>query len=188
MARKRIRDLDAQASIVDTLKLAVDDTGMSAAKRVSISQLDARYSPGLCYLEWYQNPGESTSIAVANTFQKINVTSAQTGLSAGSCLSVNSQGRITNTGDSATFSVSAAISVGGTNNDDVHFVFAVNGVVQSKSEQSMVLPSGARDLHIGLQALLTLNTGQYIDIYVKNVNDTHSVNLGSINVVAQKIG
>lgn len=187
MARKRIRDLDAQASIVDTLKLAVDDTGMASAKRVSISQLDARYAGSPCYIEWFQNPGEATSISSLNVFQKVNVTTAQTGLSGGSCLTVNAQGRVTNTGASGSFLVSACLSAGGTNNDDVHFIFAINGVVQAKSEQSMVLPSGARETHISLQALLTLNTNQYVEVYIKNVNDTHSVTLSSINVIVQKI-
>ena len=53
MARKRIRELDAQASITSTLKLAVDDTSLTSAKRIDISQLDARYGTFFqpCYLD-----------------------------------------------------------------------------------------------------------------------------------------
>lgn len=187
MARKRIKDLDAQASVLDTLKLPVDDTGLAEAKRISISQLDARYGVG-CIAEWSQVTGNEQTTFANNNFKKLSVSNAVAGLNFGGCLTTNATGQITNTGSSASFLVIAAVSVSGTNNDDIHLAFAVNGVVVAKSEQSMVLPSGTRDVGTSIQALVTLTTGQYVEVFVKNVSATASVNLGSINVVAQKIG
>ncbi|NBU72917.1 MAG: hypothetical protein EBS53_16000 [Bacteroidetes bacterium] len=191
MARKRIRDLDAQASITSTLKLAVDDTSLPEAKRISISQLDARYGAvgAPCYLEWFQVTGSHVSpIATQNVFELLNVTAATVGVSSSSCLTATAQGRVTNTGASAVFRVQANISVSGTNNEDIHIAVGLNGSVLAKSAQSAIMASGNKDTGIVSQCLVTLNTNEYVEIFVMNATSANSVTLGEANVIVEKIG
>lgn len=190
MARKRIRDLDAQVSVTSTLKLAVDDTSLSEAKRISIAQLDARYGTLFqpCYLEWYQVTGaEVTPIATQNVFEKLVCNAAVAGIDSGTGLSVNPQGTATYTGTTADFRVEANVSLAGTNNDDIHIAIAVNGNVQTKSQQSTVMRSGGKDSNVYSQCLLSLSSGDDVNVYVKNTTSADSVTLGEINVIIEKI-
>ena len=190
MARKRIRELDAQASITSTLKLAVDDTSLTSAKRIDISQLDARYGAvgAPCYLEWFQVTGEATSISQQGVFQKFTLSSATAGVTSGNGLVVNSQGRVTYTGATAVFRVQAFLSLAGQNNDDVHIAIALNNSVLTKTEQSTVLESGNKDIGIGTQCLVSVASAGFLDILVKNVSASSSVTLSKINVIVEKIG
>ena len=190
MARKRIRELDAQASITSTLKLAVDDTSLTSAKRIDISQLDARYGTFFqpCYLEWYQVTGSPVSpIASQGVFEALNVTAATVGVNSSKGLSVNAQGVVTYTGSAADFRVEVNSSLAGSNNDEVHIAIALNGNVQTKSEQSNVMRSGGKDSNIYSQCLLNLSSGNTLTVYVKNSTSNDSVTLGKINVIIEKI-
>lgn len=190
MARKRIRDLDAQASITSTLKLAVDDTSLPEAKRVSISQLDDRYGAigAPCFIEWFQITGEATNISQQNVFQKFTISSAAAGVTSANGLAVNSQGRVTYTGATATFRVQVFASISGQNNDDIHIAIALNNSVLAKTEQSLILGSGAKDGGIGTQCLVSVASSGFLDIFVKNATATSAVTLEKIIVIVEKIG
>ena len=189
MARKRIRDLDAQASISDTLKLAVDDTSLSEAKRISISQLDARYSSAFapCFIEWFQSSSEVTNISQQNVFQKFTINSAAAGLTSANGLAVNSQGRVTYTGATATFRVQVFASISGQNNNDIHIAIALNNSVLTKTEQSLILGSEGKDGGIGTQCLVSVASSGFLDIFVKNATATSAVTLQKIIVIVEKI-
>ena len=190
MARKRIRELDAQASITSTLKLAVDDTSLTSAKRIDISQLDARYGAvgAPCYLEWFQVTGEATSISQQGVFQKFTLSSATAGVTSGNGLVVNSQGRVTYTGATAVFRVQVFASISGQNNDDVHIAIALNNSVLAKTDQSLILGSGAKDGGVGTQCLVSVASAGFLDIFVKNATATSAVTLEKIIVIVEKIG
>lgn len=190
MARKRIRDLDAQASITSTLKLAVDDTSLPEAKRISIAQLDARYGTLFqpCYLEWYQVTGaEVTPISTQNVFERLVLNAALTGVDSSTGLTSDPQGVVTYNGTTADFRVEANVSLAGTNNDDIHIAIALNGNVQTKSQQSTVMRSGGKDSNVYSQCLLSLSSGDTVEVYVKNSTSADSVTLGDINVIIEKI-
>jgi len=190
MARKRIRDLDAQGSVTSTLKLAVDDTSLPEAKRISISQLDARYSSAFapCFIEWFQSSAEATNISQQDVFQKFTISSAAAGVDSANGLTVNSQGKVTYTGATATFRVQVFASISGQNNDDVHIAIGLNNSVLAKTDQSLIMGSGGKDGGVGTQCLVSIASSGFLDIFVKNSTATSAVTLEKIIVIVEKIG
>ena len=190
MARKRIRDLDAQASITSTLKLAVDDTSLSEAKSIAVSQLDARY---------YANSERgyaSVATGTDRTFATTDQTPVQLQITTGNnILSTSNFTRngtalgpaITYTGAlSAAIRVSANLTFSGANGDSYIWAIYKNGATISSSEASVTL-THSNGHQVTLETFLIANTNESFTIFVTSLDGNNTITIAAISFNAHTL-
>ena len=190
MARKRIRDLDAQASITSTLKLAVDDASLTEAKSIAVSQLDARYyansERGFASVA---TPSDRAFATTNGTWVQLQITTGNNILSASNFTRTATAigPAITYTGAvSAAIRLSANFTFSGSNGDSYEWAFYKNGSTIGSSETSVTL-SHSNGHQVVLETFLIANTNDAFTIFVRSLNGNNTITITSISFNAHTL-
>jgi hypothetical protein len=137
------------------------------------------------YTEIHDSSGvESTSANVTPVI--LNVGTSQ-GVTNDVSLVGNGFGRVTNTGASRTFVVTFSVSVSGSNNKEVEFSLAKNGTVISHSQTDSVTASGGKGVSTSNTIIVTLNTNEYVEVFIASPGGAFSFNLQHLNLVLRQV-
>jgi hypothetical protein len=97
---------------------------------------------------------------------------------------VHANNRLTYTGDSEKiFQAEGIISLSSGNNNSIRAAFFKNGDLWPCSEQDVVTDAGGRLTAVPFHCLINLSNGDYIEVWVKNVNTTNDITIDNINVI-----
>jgi len=137
------------------------------------------------YINYFDFSSKSiTTVLEAGTWYKLstNTTSifSNNGL-------VHSNNRVTNTGGYKVVKMEGIISVSANNGNEIHASFFKNDSLIPCSEQSVVVNSGNKVDAIPFHCITDLQTGDYLEVWVKNNNSTQDITLDNINVIITKI-
>lgn len=153
----------------DNEALFVNNVGITNSREVS---------------QYYMNGNATaTTVLATNTEYK----------AAGTTTSGTLTSKFTNTDNRATytgsieriFSVTATMSVTSGNNNQIGMYVAKNGVIIPESETYMTTNGSGRAEAASIQALVTLTTDDYIEIFVENATATNDITVTDLNVVIQ---
>jgi len=159
-----------------------DASDSSNTKNVTVASLR---SVLFAYTEIHDSSGvESTSANVTPVI--LNVGTSQ-GVTNDVSLVGNGFGRVTNTGASRTFVVTFSASVSGPNNKEVEFSLAKNGTVISHSQIDSVTASGGKGVSASNTIIVTLNTNEYVEVFIASPGGAFSFNLQHLNLVLRQV-
>ena len=134
--------------------------------------------------QYYMNGNATaTTVSATNTEYK----------AAGTTTSGSLTSKFTNTDNRATytgsieriFSVTATLSVTSGNNNQIGMYVAKNSVIIAESETYMTTNGSGRAEAAAIQALVTLTTNDYIEIWVENATATNDITVTDLNVMIQ---
>jgi hypothetical protein len=132
--------------------------------------------------------GATTNITTAGQWEKLNTTS-QVIFSSGSEL-VHTNNRITNIVSAGWIKVHGVLSVTAGNSTEIHVAIFKNGVIWPCSEQSApTITKGNQDKAsaIPFQCTVSVDAGDYIEVFVKNQDTTDNIVLTNVNLIAEKL-
>jgi len=165
------------------LILVTDASDSNNTKNITVSALRGSIS---AYSEIYDSSsGEITTIASANNFVLLNATTSQGSMN-DALLTTNNLGRVTNTGASRTFYVTYCVSATAGNNQNLMFRIYVNGSPVLYSESDTITSSGGKATSTSNAAIITLATGQYVEVFVAN-SAVHDVTLEHLNLILRQV-
>lgn len=75
------------------------------------------------------------------------------------------------------------ISVSAGNNDDIDVSFYKNGNIIPSSQQHTVTSSGGKPTSIPFHCMVEMNDGDYLEVWVNNVNAANNITLYNLNVI-----
>lgn len=153
----------------DNEALFVNNVGITNSREVS---------------QYYMN-GNATATTVSATNTEYKVAGTTT---SGSLTSkfTNTDNRATYTGSiERIFTVTATLSVTSGNNNQIGMYVAKNGTVITESETYITTNGSGRAEAATIQALVTLSTNDYIEIWVENSTSTTDITVTNLNVLIQ---
>lgn len=125
--------------------------------------------------------GASTTIAGAEEWVKLNADTVQ-GFSRNGL--VHTQNRLTYTGVvSKVFKVEGIVSLSSGANNSLRVAFFKNGSLWPCSEQDGVAGAGGRTVAIPFHCLMELGSGDYVEVFVRNMSGTSAVVTDNVNVI-----
>lgn len=149
------------------------------------------YSPQPRYSEYFDvTSGSITTFAVVDTWTKLETITVQ-GLSNNGLVHTNN--RIENTGAPGIFKATAFLSASiGVPNQRIHMAYFLDeglgfGIVPSSEQIGLRMVGVGDDLGISIQCLVELQTGSYLEIWIKNVSNTNSVTCGRLNNILTEL-
>ena len=182
MARKRIKDLDLASSTTGAEFVAIDATGYAAAKKLPLSSISGGGSATL-YAGWgTTDEGMSppqTSFLSTNTYENLNVGSSITASANSGDFTVSNAGVITYTGATTKlFHVTVNASLYGQNGDEIRVAITKN-LTPVAGALSGDIMSNSKAVGAFVQCFVSLSTGNTLTVRVKNMTDTHYVQVMS---------
>jgi len=132
--------------------------------------------------------GAVTTIVTAGVWEKLNTTT-QVIFSTGNDL-IHTNNRITNNNGAGWLKVTGIASVRAGNATEIHIALFKNGAIWPCSEQSAVTIFSAgqnKASAIPFQCTVSVATGDFVEVYVKNQNNAVNITLSNVNVIAEKI-
>jgi len=181
----KISTYEVVAPASNDLVLVTDASDSSNTKNVTVASLSATVYSGAYSQIYDSSSGEITTIASANNFVLLNANTSQ-GSTNDASLTTNSLGRITNTGASRTFYVTYFVSATAGNNQNLMFRIHVNGSPITYSESDTITSSGGKATSTSNAAIITLSTGQYVEVYVAN-SAVNNVTLEHLNLILRQL-
>jgi len=137
------------------------------------------------YANYFDFSSDSvTNISTANEWVKLN-SNTTLGFSRNGL--AHTTNRLTRTGDERVFELNGIISISAGNNQEIHVAFFKNGVLFPCSEQVVVTSVGGRVSAVPFQCLVELDTNDFIEVYVKNKNQTTDITLTNLNVILKQL-
>jgi len=133
---------------------------------------------------WQFTGSPVTTVLAANTWYLLN-TSTTSGPVYGD-LSVTNN-RITNDGTLKRFKVEVAFSMSAGNNEALHGAVYKSGVIIPESEMDTRTFSGGKASPMTLSLVTDLDTGEYLEVWVKNQTAAQDITLSHINVAIDEI-
>ena len=139
------------------------------------------------YINFFDYSTESvTTFSGTDQWEPLNMT-ATTGYSQGD-LSVDTDGLMTYSGSSPrVFRISGVASGSSGANNEIHFAFFKGAVLWPCSEQSGITGAAGRANSIPFQCLVEMNSGDDLQVYVKNSTGSTSFTLQNVNVIVERI-
>ena len=181
----KISTYEVVAPASNDLVTVTDASDSNNTKNVTVGSLSATVYSG-AYSEIYDSsPNEITTITSANTFVLLNANTTQ-GARNDVSLTTNNLGRITNTGTSRTFVVNYFVSAAAGNNQNLMFRIHISGSPVLYSESDTIASSGGKATSTSNAAIITLNTGQYVEVYVAN-SAVQNVTLEHLNLILRQV-
>lgn len=153
----------------DNEALFVNNVGITNSREVS---------------QYYMNGNATaTTVAATNTEYK----------AAGTTTSGSLTSKFTNTDNRATytgsieriFTVTATLSITSGNNNQIGMYIAKNGTIIPESETYMTTNGSGRAEAAAVQAIVTLTTNDYIEIFVENATAVQDITVTDLNVLIQ---
>jgi hypothetical protein len=180
----KISTYEVVAPASNDLVTVTDASDSNNTKNVTVGSLSATVYSG-AYSEIYDASGlETTSATTTPALMTVGTTQGQTN---DASLQQNNSGRVTNTGLSRTFLITYSTSVSATNNTAVEFSLAKDGVVIPHSQSDMVTASGNKGISVSNTIITTLNTGQYVEVYIAVGSGTVTCTLQHLNLVLKQV-
>lgn len=138
------------------------------------------YKPS--YMNYFDfSSASDTTFVSSGTFCKL-VTETTLGFSRNGL--VHSNNRVTYTGSGTKiFNINGILSASGSTNNKIHAAIFKNGALWPCSEQDTTVGTGAAQFNIPFQCLVSLESGQYIEVWVKNNSGTNKITLDNVNVL-----
>ena len=181
----KISSYEVVAPASNDLVLVTDANDSNNTKNVTVGSLSATVYSG-AYSEIYDSTaGEITTISAINTFYLLSAGTSQGAIN-DATLTTNGAGRITNTGSSRTFYVTYSVSASAGNNNNLMFRIYVNGSPIAYSESDAITASGGKATSTSNGVIITLNTGQYVEVYVAN-SAVNNVTLEHLNLIIRQL-
>lgn len=132
-------------------------------------------------LEYYMaNNATATTIAVSGTYVKVAGTTT-VGAIAQQFTHTNNRATFTG-GVNGVFRVLAFLNATGSNGNQIVFRIAKNGTTIVSTTQKMTLGSAGSIENIGIQAIVDLASGDFVEVWVTNLTNTNSVTVTDMNV------
>jgi hypothetical protein len=165
-------------------------TRTAKGSKLTIAEMDGNltYLEGIAltpYLNYFDFSSDSeTNITTQDVYVKLN-TDTTMGFSRNGLTHANN--RVTNTGATRIFYVSAIGSFQSASGSEIGMAVFKNGSIVSCSEQfSIIPPAGAtKSAAIPSQCLVQLEENDYLEIFVKNSTSTANITTDTINVILQ---
>lgn len=153
----------------DNQALFVNNVGITNSREVS---------------QYYMNNNATaTTVSATNTEYKAEGTTTSGSLTS---KFTNTDNRATYTGSiERIFSVTVTMSVTSGNNNQIGVYIAKNGTVIPESETYMTTNGSGRAESTPAQALVTLATNDYIEIFVENATAANDITVTNLNVMIQ---
>ena len=165
------------------LILITDASDSNNTKNVTVSSLKEAL---FAYIEIHDaTAGEDTT--ATTTPAKLTAITTQGAISANSGLQQNGQGRVTNGGPSRTFMITYSVSISAQNNNAVEFSLAKNGTVIPHSQTDSITGSGDKGVSVSNTIITTLNTGEYVEVYISVSAGSLSCELQHLNLVLKQV-
>lgn len=129
--------------------------------------------------------GSVTAISAANTWYKLNTSTtssfSENGLD-------HSNNRITNVGPNKLLQGQGVVSLESNNGNDIHIAFfrGVGGgtpTIIPCSEQIVTISANNKGQAIPFQCMFELDTGEWVEVWVKNQSAVHNITLDNFNVI-----
>jgi hypothetical protein len=130
------------------------------------------------------NSASVTNVLASNTWYKLN-TNTVNGFSRDGLQVTNN--RVTNIGSTRIFKIEGIVSMLAGNNNEIHAAFFKNGNIHPCSEQSVVTGSGNKVSALPFHCLIELQTGDYIEVWVKNGTHVNDITLSNVNVIVTQM-
>lgn len=173
MARKRIKDLDLASSTTGAEFVAIDATGYAAAKKLPLSSISTLYAGWGTTDESITPP--QTNFLASNTYENLNVGSSIVASANSGDFTVSNAGVITYTGATTKlFHVTVNASLDGQNGDEIRVAITKN-LTPVAGALSGDIMSNSKAVGAFVQCFVSLSTGNTLTIMVKNMTDTHHV-------------
>lgn len=155
--------------------------------KLTISEMDGN----LVYLDkdyvsyFDVSGGLQTTMTASNTFYPLQTTTTEGLVKGGFTYSNN---YIERTGIDTAVDARATISFEGGNNRDYHVAFFKNGLLVPFSEVSTSANGTGKPSFLVSQCLVSLDSGDYLEVWAKNASDTTDLTLDNLNVIITEIG
>jgi hypothetical protein len=131
------------------------------------------------YLNYFDFASGSVTLVELNTWIKLNTVTTE-GFKRNGLVHTNN--RVTNTGASKVFRLRGIVSAASGNNNEIHFAFFKNEEIVPCSEQDVVTSAAGRATAIPFECSTMLNTGDYVEVFVKNRTHNTSITIDNVNV------
>lgn len=144
-------------------------------------QLTATQSIGSVrtYVNMFDFNSGSTTTVSTNTWTLLNATT--TSLFSNGW--THSNNKLTYLGTTGPIKLEGIASVSAGSNNEIHFSFYRNGSIIPCSEQDTTTGSGGRANACPFHCVTTMSSGDYIEVWVKNVSSSSSIDLDNVNVI-----
>lgn len=150
---------------------------------------------------WSENRGVDNSAAISNYYMNGNATAttiAEIGTAvkaAGTTTSASITQKFTNTSNRTTytgailrsFKATAVLSLNAGNNNEVGIYFAKNGTVIPESEIYVTTNAGGRAEGGVSQVIVSLNTDDYIEVFVENSTAVANITVSELSVIVEAL-
>jgi len=129
-----------------------------------------------------------TNVVASNTWYKLNTNTAslfsENGL-------IHTNNRITNTTHNKIIQGHGVLSIESGNGNEIHVAFfrgtgTGTPTIIPCSEQSVVIGANNKASAIPFQCMFTLDTDEWVEVWVKNASATTNITLANINVIANE--
>jgi hypothetical protein len=168
------------------------DTSGTAGYQVITDGTNWVYSNQPRYINYFEfGVGTVTNIGTTNVWQKLNAVTTQGFTNNGL---VHTNNRIENTGDIGIFKAEAIISAEmANNNQEIHLAFfkddGTGFAIIPCSEQRIVATGGVsgRKFLIPIQCLVQLDTGDKLEVWIKNATSTSDATLDNLNMILNEL-
>ena len=134
---------------------------------------------------FYFDGGFVQDIATINVWVKIGAPTVL-GLSRNGF--THTQNRVTNTGSNKIIEIIGLASLAAVNNDILGFGIFKNGALVEAGSQEVTMPATARPTSVTTTSYIEFNTGDFIELFVRNKSGARDITVNNINVKCLQIG
>jgi len=128
--------------------------------------------------------GTTTTISSTGVYYKVNANTSNVHIKG----FTHTNGRLTKVGDEYNpIKAEGNISFAGSNNDEIHVEFFINGVSIPSSLGTKVISGGGKGDTISFHCLTDMNDGDYIEVYVANVSGSRDVTLENMSIILTEL-
>lgn len=100
----------------------------------------------------------------------------------------HTQNRVTNTGSNKIIEIIGLASLSSGNNDILGFGIFKNGELVEAGSQEVTMPSSARPVSVTTTSYIEFNTGDFIELFVRNKSGARDITVNNLNVKCLQIG
>lgn len=136
---------------------------------------------GSDFADMYDTTGGTiTTISSTSVYYKVNANTNNVHIKG----FTHTNGRLTKVGDEYNpIKAEGNISFQGTNNDEIHILFYINGSPIPSSLGTKVISGSGKGDTIPFHCLTDMNDGDYLEVYVANVSGARNVTLENMSVI-----
>lgn len=157
----------------------------SALRTYIRNYVDSLNNPQKAYLNFFDFSSESVTDPNPDEWIELNMVATE-GFSFDG-LELASSGAVTNVGGQKIIQMEGIFTLSGANNREVHLAFFKNGTLLPCSEQSVTLNSSGKHSPIPIQCVTDFETGEAVQVYVKQIDHSDTITLLNANVIITQL-